>query len=66
MAICSRDIEAVDCNQCFFMGFDFVCGDAGEQKEKLNQLSIPWFMANTIVQNFESVHHPICKLHLFQ
>ena len=30
MAICSRDIEAVDCNQCFFMGFDFVCGDAGE------------------------------------
>ena len=33
MAICSRDVEMVFHDRCFFMDFDFVCGDAGQQKE---------------------------------
>jgi len=33
MAANSRDVEAVVCNRCFFMDFNFVCGDEGEQKE---------------------------------
>jgi len=30
MAICSRDIKAVTRDQCFFMDFNFVCGDTKE------------------------------------
>jgi len=30
MAVCSRDVETVVRDRCFFMDFDFVCGDAGQ------------------------------------
>jgi len=30
MVVCSRDVEAVIRNRCFFMDFDFVCGDERE------------------------------------
>jgi len=33
MAICSRDVETVVRYRCFFMDFDFVCGDAEQYKE---------------------------------
>jgi len=33
MAANLRDVEAVARDQCFFMDFDFVCSDQGEQKE---------------------------------
>jgi len=33
MAANSLDVEAVAHDRCFFMDFDFVCGDEGEQKE---------------------------------
>jgi len=32
MAVCSCDIETVVHDRCFFMDFDFVCGDAGQNK----------------------------------
>ena len=35
MAVCSRDFEAVVCDGCFFMDFDFVCGDARSKRNKL-------------------------------
>ena len=32
MAVNARDVEAIVCNKCFFMDFDFACSDAGEYK----------------------------------
>ena len=37
MAANSRDVEAVVCDRCFFMDFDFVCSGEGEQKQYLTQ-----------------------------
>jgi len=30
MAVCSCDVEMVVRDRCFFIDFDFVCGDAGQ------------------------------------
>ena len=62
MAADSHEIEAIVRNWCFFMDFDFVCGDEGGEE------GITYPVVHFSVHgkhngvNFESVSHSIHKL----
>ena len=60
MAVNSHDVKAVVSDQCFFMDFDCVCGDAGDYP--VTHFSVHGKHNGA---NFKSARHSICKLHPF-
>ena len=66
MAINSHDVKAVVHDQCFFMDFDFVCGDEVRDVERMTYPVIYYSVYGEHNDaNFEPVHHCILKLYLF-
>ena len=65
MAISLRDVEAVVRNQCFFVDFNFDCGDLQQYVEGITYPVIHCSVyGKRDGVNFK--HHSICKLHPFQ
>jgi len=61
MAVCSQDVEAVVCDRCFFMEFDFVCND-----ERITYPVIHFTVhGEHDGAKFESLPHSIHKLRPF-
>ena len=58
MSICLRHVEAIVRDQFFFTDFVFVYSEEGRVKDKLTQLLIPLFMANTMGK----IVAPYCNL----
>jgi len=64
MAICSCNVEVIVHDQCFFMDFDFVCGDEREYKNTIYPVIHSSAHGEHNGVNFESENHSVHKLHV--